>query len=380
MTQPIPCNPEDLQVSSAALLAYLTTNSSVACRQLMELGGPNIILALIPHNLTQSSDGSKSPVAIPFYPSDGSEPPVIHDAEDLTPLVLSNVTYLLPQGPPTPKPSVDALQTHLLDCLSSLVSSTCNLPAFSAQGWTSVPNHKSDLDGSETSAPLTSPVPLLLGLLDLRVVPPPPAPLPTTPSAAAPKSAGKGTKGGAAPPVAEAPPPPPPPEPFPPSVRASALRCLAQLARISAHAAEISSSMAFRNLVLSSDGETYSPVADMGVVEAVALLLHSLLSFTPGVLGEQEAVHCLKRLAQSIVAAPTEGYAGLGSVQAAKSGVLRAILALPDQGEAVFVAPPRPPPPSPPKSPPPPPLATSQFIWDALGKPEMTDGFKLAAS
>ena len=30
--------------------------------------------------------------------------------------------------------------------------------------------------------------------------------------------------------------------------------------------------------------------------------------------------------------------------------------------------------PSPPPTPPPPPLATNKFLWDALGRPEMTDG------
>ena len=117
----------------------------------------------------------------------------------------------------------------------------------------------------------------------------------------------------------------------------------------------------------------------MGVVEATALLLHSLLSLSEGSVEAEAAVQCLKNLAKSIASAPAEDYKGQGSIEGARSGLVRAMMALPDQGESAFVAAPRPPPPSPPKSPPPPPLATSQFIWDALGRPEMTDGFKLAA-
>lgn len=45
--------------------------------------------------------------------------------------------------------------------------------------------------------------------------------------------------------------------------------------------------------------------------------------------------------------------------------------------ESNFHAPNRPPPESPPPSPPPPPLATSKFLWDALGRPEMIDGVDL---
>lgn len=54
-----------------------------------------------------------------------------------------------------------------------------------------------------------------------------------------------------------------------------------------------------------------------------------------------------------------------------RSAVSRALLLLPD---AALVPPPRPPLPSPPPTPPPPPLPTSQFAWDALGRPCVTDG------
>ena len=77
----------------------------------------------------------------------------------------------------------------------------------------------------------------------------------------------------------------------------------------------------------------------------------------------QDAVVCLKALA-----AITRGSPG---AEVARSSVVRAMLVL---TEAEFAAPARPPLPSPPGTPPPLPLATSQFVWDALGRPSMTDG------
>jgi hypothetical protein len=58
----------------------------------------------------------------------------------------------------------------------------------------------------------------------------------------------------------------------------------------------------------------------------------------------------------------------------ATGAVAAALLVLPD---AALYAPPWPPAPSPPPTPPPPPLPTSQFLWDALGRPVMSDGIKL---
>jgi hypothetical protein len=47
------------------------------------------------------------------------------------------------------------------------------------------------------------------------------------------------------------------------------------------------------------------------------------------------------------------------------------LLLLPEES---FRAKPRPPLASPPRTPSPPPLPTSQYLWDALGRPEVTDG------
>jgi hypothetical protein len=61
----------------------------------------------------------------------------------------------------------------------------------------------------------------------------------------------------------------------------------------------------------------------------------------------------------------------------AQQAIARALLLLP--GEA-FVPPARPPLPSPPATPPAPPLPTSQFAWDALGRPYITDGAVVLSS
>lgn len=55
----------------------------------------------------------------------------------------------------------------------------------------------------------------------------------------------------------------------------------------------------------------------------------------------------------------------------AQCAVAAASLLLPDH---LLLASPRPPLVSPPGTPPPPPLPTSQYVWDALGRPAMTDG------
>ncbi|KXZ49106.1 hypothetical protein GPECTOR_23g37 [Gonium pectorale] len=82
-------------------------------------------------------------------------------------------------------------------------------------------------------------------------------------------------------------------------------------------------------------------------------------------MSTSELVEALKALAQ---------LARKGSDPWATSAVAAALLALP---EGALYAPPWPPLPSPPPTPPPPPLPTSQYLWDALGRPVMTDGIQL---
>ncbi|KAG1657264.1 hypothetical protein FOA52_010835 [Chlamydomonas sp. UWO 241] len=80
-----------------------------------------------------------------------------------------------------------------------------------------------------------------------------------------------------------------------------------------------------------------------------------------GVLPAREMlVRCLKALAAS---SPP------GSSAARTVAAASLLLANSD-----VIAEPCPPPASPPATPPPPPLATSQFLWDSLGRPSMTDG------
>jgi hypothetical protein len=61
----------------------------------------------------------------------------------------------------------------------------------------------------------------------------------------------------------------------------------------------------------------------------------------------------------------------------AQQAVARTLLLLPEQA---FVPAARPPLPSPPATPPAPPLPTSQFAWDALGRPYITDGAVVLSS
>lgn len=56
------------------------------------------------------------------------------------------------------------------------------------------------------------------------------------------------------------------------------------------------------------------------------------------------------------------------------SALARVLLLLPQE---VLVPPPRPPLPSPPRTPSPPPLPTTQYLWDALGRPPCLDGVAL---
>ena len=102
------------------------------------------------------------------------------------------------------------------------------------------------------------------------------------------------------------------------------------------------------------------------MAEAIAALLQLLVTSAreggPAVAAHTELVACIRGLAEAV---QTRGSA------VACSNVVRSILLLP---ESDLVAPARPPPPSPPHTPPPLPLATSQFVWDALGRPNMTDG------
>ncbi|GIL86650.1 hypothetical protein Vretimale_11532 [Volvox reticuliferus] len=84
-------------------------------------------------------------------------------------------------------------------------------------------------------------------------------------------------------------------------------------------------------------------------------------------LSSEDAVKALKDLAKMERKGNSDPWA--------TAAVAAALLVLP---ESAIYAPPWPPLPSPPPTPPPPPLPTSQYLWDALGRPVMTDGIKLA--
>ena len=63
--------------------------------------------------------------------------------------------------------------------------------------------------------------------------------------------------------------------------------------------------------------------------------------------------------------------AASGGRAADLAAISAALLLVPEE---MLRAPPRPPLPSPPRTPSPPPLPTSQYAWDALGRPAVTDG------
>lgn len=191
--------------------------------------------------------------------------------------------------------------------------------------------------------------------------------------------------------------------PFPLAVKVAAVHCLVQLAKHPALAAAISGAEAVRKLILSAapaaNGMTGEDAAQAGkapqasaagaapsapqapaagpagvpaepldgpMAETIATLLQLLVTSSrekgPAVAEHRELVACVKGLAE---VAQARGSA------VACSNVVRTALLL---SESDLVAPARPPPPSPPRTPPPLPLATSQFVWDALGRPNMTDG------
>ena len=105
---------------------------------------------------------------------------------------------------------------------------------------------------------------------------------------------------------------------------------------------------------------------DLEVARTAAATSASTPSFS-----RQQAVSCLKGLAVIVRGFCSASAAGKGGEVVSQSDLVRAMLNL-TSGE--FVAPARPPLPSPPGTPPPQPLATSQFVWDALGRPDMADG------
>ncbi|GFR44224.1 hypothetical protein Agub_g5413 [Astrephomene gubernaculifera] len=142
--------------------------------------------------------------------------------------------------------------------------------------------------------------------------------------------------------------PPPPPPPPPPATHI------------------LSSVMSLSSMSIGS-GPKEDPAAAAAAAAAAAVAASA--SATAGLaeeeLSDEELLAALKALA---------ALARRGISPWATSSVAAALLTLP---QTALFAPPWPPLPSPPPTPPPPPLPTSQYLWDALGRPVMTDGVKL---
>eukprot|EP00798_Chlamydomonas_sp_ICE-L_P003099 gene3099-13113_t len=206
---------------------------------------------------------------------------------------------------------------------------------------------------------------------------PPPEPPPSGKGKASVKSAKTPAKGKAPKEVLD-----PLDPPFPSLVKAAALEGLVLLAKHGEHAVALSPEAEVRRLV--EGAAMTDPMAAPSLATLLQLMLPHLVDPPPptpppppppgmpivpkeeevkpkGPVTRAEAVNALKDLACVM----------LHGSKTEKATVARASLVLPD-GDIIAKA--RPPLASPPPTPAPPPLATSLYVWDALGRPQMTDG------
>ncbi|GAX84551.1 hypothetical protein CEUSTIGMA_g11972.t1 [Chlamydomonas eustigma] len=467
--KPQACTSVDIQVSAASLLLYLSSYSNAACELLINIGTPNLLLALLPtrppHNPPPNEDGTPaSPLPPPtiqtFYPLPAEAPAIDmileeqeeeqEDQEGVQALTSAHPYVGLLHRRAYPLPSTKAttvtLQALLLETLSCLLASPDIIQAvFNA-------HDSSPLLPSVLLYLLEEPVPEVVatamesvtvvtqGSIGLDNQPGTqtkgssiggiPETRPGTASKGAAKQKevakgkGKGEKDASNPPPVEvniqvA--------PFPKAVKIACLKCITQLAKNTQLAEHIMTSEALLKVLFKAlerpaaslptsksqltsatsslvsaafiGAPAVSPLftapaaaiavappplaIDVVMAECLATLLLVLLPHLPEAEQEQvseksfceeaasqklllsthQAISCLKGLAEMVRAEP--------GGEVARSEIVRAIMVLP---ETELIAPARPPLPSPPKTPPPLPLATSQFVWDALGRPIMTDG------
>eukprot|EP00803_Ostreobium_quekettii_P003538 evm.model.scf_1990.3 EVM.evm.TU.scf_1990.3 scf_1990:7547-15101(-) len=171
--------------------------------------------------------------------------------------------------------------------------------------------------------------------------------------------------------------------PFPACVRSAALYCLYELAKDGDVAAELleASGQLLSLLARLIDSAPDLPYP-LDVRHPAALLASCLTNHIvspscapPGPgdrLRESGLVQAFKRLASRII---DDGRSG-GRLDVTGRQAARAALGV--SGD-LFRPPVHKPLPSPPPTPPPPLLPTTQYIWDALGRPVMTDGLTLRA-
>ncbi len=334
---------------------------------------------------------------------------------------------------PYPLPTAKASSPELQAALLRLVACLLSEPGVQDAWWSWHATKRPHLQLAYLLQPTATPPPPSPAPLE-PAAPPPTTPAPPTKGAKAPATPA------AAPPPPPPPPPDPLQPPFPPAVRAAALQCLLQLAKHSEWLTLVPFLAGLQQTLADKDSWAPQMVTPMALLLQRTLEARlppspgagrvgppapptrgrrSSSSDIPGspmretaaappppaqqaqpersfaeqqpellpppqepnatanglppeanglavrAVGSDEACEVLKGLAK---------VASQGDDTGAKSAVAHALLVLPDRA---LYAPAWPPLPSPPPTPPPPPLPTSQFLWDALGRPVMSDGIKL---
>ncbi|KAL3154190.1 hypothetical protein ABBQ32_013704 [Trebouxia sp. C0010 RCD-2024] len=311
---------------AALLLCRIVETQPQAAMQVVEAGGLQTLLALLPapQSSTVSADAASAPSA----------------AAAPTPAA----TPALPAW--ANKPASHRLQTCLLQLLAALLQSQPARSTLLA-------------DGSNSSMSSTACCGMLLNILEAEAPLAPAAPPPAVPILAGGKGpavgkadgkakpAGKG-KADAGPPVPIAPPAELVP-PFPASSQLPAVQCLQELAKEPALVAFL-----LKGPLLKQLSKILVSPTDQLVQHSAVLLQYMALNAEPDQLPAAEVKAVMSSLAQhSLKSGSQLLQAAVGSAACS----LPASLLLPDA---------KPPLPSPSKTPPPPPLPLSKFIWDAM--------------
>lgn len=166
--------------------------------------------------------------------------------------------------------------------------------------------------------------------------------------------------------------------PFPPPVQAAACYCLNELAKSPLIADELLETPKTLQFLLNSAVTDTNTPYPFNVVHPIAKLITTLTAFAikrhsgfnkNSKIEDAKLVDALKGLSKQLL----EG-SFTNELSVTKRQLACAALGI---DSLLFQPPVRPPLPSPPPTPPPPLLPTSQFAWDALGRPVVNDGLTL---
>ncbi|GLC41705.1 hypothetical protein PLESTB_000686000 [Pleodorina starrii] len=392
-SKPVASSPERLQELSVDILLQLSKHHHGAVQALLRLGAMQLLLALLPSpqlpepppqegekRRSSASDtflaafmGRGRPSQTGSSSGGGAAEPPPKPREAWMPY--------LDGPPPLPLPTTKLISQPLQAALLTILSCLVSEPGVQDYWWHVHATKRLHLQ--------------LMHLLRTDAPPKPKPPETSTPSRRMTPAAAA-----AAPP----PPPPSPPDftvpPFPGEVRAAVLSCVLQLMK-ERHWLQLVPYLTMLQQTVRNTAE-WAPEMVGPLAEILQRIMQTRLPLPPRAaaaaapagagpplelarvcnatangldpevnglseteLSDDEAVAALKELAR---------VARKGGDPWVPSTVAAALLALP---ETAIYAPPWPPLPSPPPTPPPPPLPTSQYLWDALGRPVMTDGIKL---